>query len=188
MKPQPFYTGKSLNPAYSLRYSWTGWPSGTCFEGLADDQMLERLRESWEADGLRLLEWNWSDAKIQLTFSTTPKTSPVFLATRAKGRLQDALRKAGTPQKFSRKLSVRSIGDNTTVEVENYIKNQVKERIVCGFCVRTKDGGINPGQSVSRPFGADVIRSGHVLVQPASCIGGKAEVANHGSGPADGNS
>ena len=129
MKPEPFYTGRNLNPAYSLRYAWAGWPSGTCFQGLADDQILKHLGESWEADGLRLLEWNWSDTKIQLTFSTTPKTSPVFLATRAKGRLQDALRKAGSPQKFSRKLSVRSIGDNMTVEVENYIKNQVKSEL-----------------------------------------------------------
>ena len=28
--------------------------------------------------------------------------------------------------KFSRKLSVRSVGDNTTAQVEEYITNQVK--------------------------------------------------------------
>ena len=126
MKPQPIYSGENLNPAYSLRYSWTGWPSGTRVTGFPDDRILEPIRESWEADGLRLLEWNWSEKKIQLTFSATPEISPVFLATRAKGRLQDALRKAGAPHEFSRKLSVRSVGDNTTAQVENYIKNQVK--------------------------------------------------------------
>jgi len=126
MKPEPTYSGKNLNPAYSLRYSWTGWPRERNLEGCSDDQILESLRKRWEADGLRLLEWNWCDEKIQLTFSATPETSPVFLATRAKGRLQDALRKAGVPHQFSRKLSVRSIGDNTTAQVENYIKRQVK--------------------------------------------------------------
>jgi REP element-mobilizing transposase RayT len=126
MKPQRIYSGQNLNPAFCLRYSWTGWPSGTSFRGLPDDQILESVRESWQTDGLRLLEWNWSAKTIQLTFSTTPEVSPVFLATRAKGRLQHALREFGTPQKFSRKLSVRSIGDNATAQVENYITNQVK--------------------------------------------------------------
>jgi hypothetical protein len=41
------------------------------------------------------LESHCVDDKIQLTFSTTPAVSPVFLAGRAKGRLQHALRQAG---------------------------------------------------------------------------------------------
>lgn len=126
MNPQPKYSGKNLDPAYCLRYSWTGWPSKNRFKHLPDDSILETVRQSWETDGLRLLEWRWSDEKIQLTFSTTPQASPVFVATRAKGRLQYTLREAGRPQKFSRKLSVRSLGDNTTVQVENYVKSQVK--------------------------------------------------------------
>lgn len=51
----------------------------------------------------------------------------MFLATRAKGRLQHALRLAGSPQEFSRKLAVRSIGDNHTADVEAYIASQVSK-------------------------------------------------------------
>jgi len=61
MKPESIYAGKNVSPAYSLRYSWTGWPSDTCFKRLPSDQILEQLREPWETDGLRLLEWNWCD-------------------------------------------------------------------------------------------------------------------------------
>jgi len=96
---------------------------------LGDDQILQRLRTSWEADGLRLFQWNWSDSKIQLTFSVTLEVSPMSLASRAKGRLQDALRKAQASQKFSRKLSVRSVGKNTTVQVQDYIKSRVKKEL-----------------------------------------------------------
>ena len=127
MNPRPRYVGKDLNPAYCLRYSWTGWPSAPRFENSPDDAVLESLRDSWEADGMRLLEWKWTEKQIQLTFSTTPAVSPVFLASRAKGRLQYTLRKASVPERFSRKLSVRSIGDNTTGDVEDYIKKQVRK-------------------------------------------------------------
>jgi hypothetical protein len=41
MTLQPFYSGKDLNPAYDLRYSWTGWPSGLCFQELPGEQILK---------------------------------------------------------------------------------------------------------------------------------------------------
>lgn len=47
------------------------------------------------------------------------------------GRLQHALRLAGTPVKFSRKVAFRSAGENHTSDVENYIAKQVdKEQFV----------------------------------------------------------
>ena len=128
----PIYSGVDLKPAFCLRYSWSGWPAAhVAFDNLCGPEILDDVTALWEKDGLRLLEYKWSSEKIQLTFSTTPDVSPVFLASRAKGRLQYALRKAGTPQNFSRKLSVRSIGDNTAEQVEAYITKQVrKERFV----------------------------------------------------------
>ncbi len=48
-----------------------------------------------------------------------------------KGRLQHALRFAGTPTKFSRKVAFRSIGENRREQVEAYIGRQVaKEQFV----------------------------------------------------------
>lgn len=91
-----------------------------------------------------MLEANWTTERIQLTVSVKPTVSPVFLAGRLKGRLQHALRQAGTPAEFSRKLAVRSIGDVRTGAVEEYIRQQVTkeafvdariERLVAQFTV-----------------------------------------------------
>ena len=91
------------------------------------DNEQEQLNEAWETDGLRVLAQNWTTNQVQFTFSVTPQISPVFFAARAKGRLQHALRLAGKSTKFSRKVAVRTIGDNTTQQVETYIRNQVKK-------------------------------------------------------------
>jgi hypothetical protein len=60
-----------------------------------------------------------------LTFSAKPEVAPVLVASRVKGRLQYTLRKAGLPVQFSRKLAIRSIGDNCTNDVQQYIRSQV---------------------------------------------------------------
>ena len=79
----------------------------------------------WEQDGLRLLEAHATPEKVQLLFSVTPQTSPVFFCTHVKGRLQHALRKKGTSVNFSRKVSFRSLGENITHEVQGYLRKQV---------------------------------------------------------------
>jgi len=119
------YTPDNLNPAYQLRYGWTGWPSTGSVPSLPHAPFLEELSRQWEGDTLRLLEHEWTSEKISMTFSARPAISPVFLATRVKGRLQHALRLAGQAIQFSRKLAVRSIGSNTRETVEAYIRKQV---------------------------------------------------------------
>ncbi len=57
--------------------------------------------------------------------SVKPHVSPVFLAARLKGRLDHALRQAGNAVTFSRKVSLRSLGDATRTTVEQYIRNQI---------------------------------------------------------------
>ena len=125
MKPAPLYNGKNLTPAYHLRYTWTGWLSQCSFPEISLDGLLDQTKPLWEQDGLRLLKSSWSQDSVLLTFSTKPTISPVFFATRAKGRLQHALRLAGTPRKFSRKVGVRSVDENRMTDVENYIVRQV---------------------------------------------------------------
>lgn len=125
MSLQPIYKAENLNPAYHLRYSWTGWPSEGTFPKLPSEKFLASISPAWELDGLRLLESRWAPDMIQLSFSTKPDVAPVFVAARAKGRLQHALREAGQPCPFSRKVSLRSVGDNTTQIVTDYISRQV---------------------------------------------------------------
>jgi len=86
---------------------------------------LAALEPLWEADGLRLLEHQWSAQALQLTLSAKPEVSPVFCAARVKGRLQHALRGAAWQGKFSRNVALRSVGHNVRGEVEQYIRKQV---------------------------------------------------------------
>jgi len=82
-------------------------------------------------DNLKRVSMQWNADEIQLAFSTTPIVVPTLFVARVKGRLQHALRLAGTPVKFSRKVAYRSIGDNHTADVEDYIAQQVdKEQFV----------------------------------------------------------
>jgi hypothetical protein len=117
MALQPLYRGDDLKFAGLLRYTWTGWASTGEIPQPA--VTLDSLKPLWENDGLRLLEHHWQGRQLQLAFSTQPDVTPVFAAGRAKGRFQDALRKAKCPiSGFSRMLSVRSVGDNTRRQVE----------------------------------------------------------------------
>ena len=121
------YTGHNVRPAYCLRYAWTGWPSaGSAFPESVTSLMRE-VASGWEADGLRLLEARCDGEKIQALFSATPHISPVSLASRVKGRLDHALRRAGPSVGFSRKLAVRTVGNNRTSQVEAYIRRQVSK-------------------------------------------------------------
>jgi len=126
MTPKPLYNARDQTPAYQLRYTWCGWPSHDSFEELPAG-IWDSLTSDWEGDGLRRLERTAHGDHILLTFSTTPAVSPVLLAKKTKGRLQHAFGEAGFPSvQFSRKLAVRSVGDNTTRAVHHYIDSQVE--------------------------------------------------------------
>jgi REP element-mobilizing transposase RayT len=127
MTLDPLYRGKNLHPAFQLRYSWTGWMK-SAWKNMPDASILDPIDSLWEQDGLRRLEHSWADDCLQITFSAKPEVSPVLLATRAKGRLQYSLRNAGSGfPGFTRKVSVRSVGENTSQDVTAYIASQVEK-------------------------------------------------------------
>ena len=126
MPPQPIYTPERVPcPAYQLRFSWSCWPSGLTRARVPTEEFFRDLDAKWEADGIRRLESKWSPELIQVTVSLKPHVNPALLAGRLKGRLDHALRKAGAPAKFSRKVSVRSLGDATRAAVEQYVRKQI---------------------------------------------------------------
>jgi REP element-mobilizing transposase RayT len=88
--------------------------------------LLCEIAPIWETDGIRLLESTWAADKLQVVFSTKPNVSPLLLSQRAKGRLTHALRSGGYDNQLSRKVCVRTLGDNIASEVERYIEQQVK--------------------------------------------------------------
>jgi len=107
---------------HRLVYTWDGWPSGS--SSLPSQPDLSPVDELWHRDGLRRLGARWSRDLVQLSFEASPDISPVFFASRVKGRLDHLLRKLGTPACFSRKVGVRAIGDNTDPVVEQYLALQ----------------------------------------------------------------
>jgi REP element-mobilizing transposase RayT len=128
MSPTPMYDGAQAHPAYCLRYSWAGWFKGGVSLTTDDVKLNDHpeLLDAWDGDGLRLLQSRFAENRVQLTFSTNPAITPVFLATRAKGRLDGLLRKLGLGLEFQRNFSVRSVGKNTRRDIEKYISDQVK--------------------------------------------------------------
>ena len=130
MPPTPLYDPKIVRGAYQLRFSWTGWPSVPYFKQ-QPVELIEQTKPLWEQDGLRVLEYRWTDELVQILFSAKPTVTPVFVAARAKGRLDHALRQSRIEIPFSRKVGLRSIGDNTRRDIEAYIESQVaSERFV----------------------------------------------------------
>ena len=126
-QPTPFYTAQNLQPAYHLRYGWTAWPAeGQHLPDHPPKDFWNALADAWERDGLRMLEHQWRPEHVQVTFSARPDMSPAFLAARAKGRVQHALRRVGAQTRFARKFVVRSIGKNTRSAVQNYVNTQTQ--------------------------------------------------------------
>jgi REP element-mobilizing transposase RayT len=125
MTPEPIYVRDDLNPAYQLRYDWTGWPSNGTLPREPDPDVFVDLAAKWEDDDIRLLEQGWTHDEVHLCVSVKPSVAPVDAAARLKGRLQHALRKNETPVKFSRKLSIRTVGETKTDTVQSYIEAQV---------------------------------------------------------------
>ncbi len=71
-----------------------------------------------------MLSHKWTPGRIQFTFKAEPDLTPVFVTARAKGRLDHALRKAGTPATFSRRVGFRTLGHNTSPVVLKYLAQQ----------------------------------------------------------------
>ena len=126
-KPRPLYLADSVHPTHSLRYDWTGWlPNGDPFPPTTPDA-IRRTAPLWATDGLHLCEFRIIDNRAQILFTAQPDISPRLFCSRVKGRLQHALRTTGTPVTFSRKLSFRSVGENTSAAVAGYLAKQVRK-------------------------------------------------------------
>ena len=109
---------------HHLFYSWAGWPSEGAFSPDPPAAFFDALRAAWKSDGLELQSHAWTPQQIQMTFRAEPQVAPAYLAARAKGRLQHALRQAGASCGFSRKIAVRSLGDNMSAVVAGYLRQQ----------------------------------------------------------------
>lgn len=129
------YRADTTTAAYSLRWSWTGWPSLGSMPNLSEDDW-RTLEAAWEQDGIRLLERRCQSDYWQATVSTKPSSDPSLIVARLKGRIDHRFRSQKIPFKFSRKVSLRAIGRNTTADVQDYIHRQVDSSQFCSSFTR----------------------------------------------------
>lgn len=112
------------HPVHALTYTWTGWPTdGTTLPAAPD---WNELAAPWKGDGFALKHADWRADIAQLSFIAEPAVAPTLLTQRVKGRVQHALRRAGRPVDFSRKVGMRAIGHNTSDVVRQYVRHQLK--------------------------------------------------------------
>ena len=107
-------------------FDWTGWLSNSSTFPANTPEIVRQTVPDWDKEGLRMMEFFVRQSMIQILFSVAPEISLILFAARVKGRLQYAFRSSGMPVVFSRKVSVRSLGENTRTDVENYIRSQVQ--------------------------------------------------------------
>ena len=145
---------------HRIAYSWTGWPKSDPFPPLAGDAFLAVLDAAWATDGLRRIAHRWQPDLVQFTFEAPSNISPELVAGRAKGRLDHALRKTGWRHGLSRKVALRSLGENTLDVVLRYIATQLDRadladpRYVSSLAdAAWEDGDIDPEQPVASDFG-----------------------------------
>jgi hypothetical protein len=145
---------------HRIAYSWSGWPKGAPFPPPPDADFFAALDARWASDGLRRIAQRWQDDLVQFTFEAPAGVSPEFLAGRAKGRLDHALRGAGWRGGFERKVAVRSLGENTLEVVLPYIATQLDRadladpRYVSSLAEAAwEDGDIDLEEPVASDFG-----------------------------------
>ena len=127
MKNPPVYIAHNLELFHNLAYGWSGWPSAGLLPKQPDEERLQVFAEKWQQDGLSLFTYKWNPEEIQVTVKATPEFAPTDVSRLIKGRLDHALRQAGTPVKFSRKVTLRSLGNNTSRTVVNYVNSQLEQ-------------------------------------------------------------
>jgi len=155
------YTPTNVHITHSLHHDWTGWPLEDATFPSTAPAAIRAAAPLWAGDGLRLTNSKPTPGTIQLCFAVGPEASPMFLASRVKGRLQHAFREGGTPVRFSRKVAVRTLGENTRQDVEGYVQKQVG-----------KEGFIDP-RYVARMKEYAVERHQTDLAQPVTSHSGR---------------
>jgi REP element-mobilizing transposase RayT len=117
---EPIYTAENCSVAYQLDWSyslfWKEAPDGT--EWFGD------LRDSCEADGIRILNHQLAETTSQFLISTRPNLAPIQIAQRVKGRLQHLIR-LSRPKAFRRNYSLRSVGSTRRERLDKYLANQL---------------------------------------------------------------
>ena len=118
---EPIYRPDECQAAYQLNWSVTLFASKD-FGSLKST--LEDLQQTWEIDGIRVLEWRLTAPDVvQLFLSTKPSLAPCEIIRFLKGRWQYAARKS-VPVAFKRNYCITSVGSANALVLDQYVDQQ----------------------------------------------------------------
>lgn len=124
-KPQPLYPAEKTQCISTITYSWSGRTKDNTNFPSTTPEIIEQCRDHWEQSGINLLTSKQRENTILAAFEVTPEISPVDFCRKIKGLLSRQFRVNGVNVNFSRSVSFRSLGHNTTEIVNQYVKNQI---------------------------------------------------------------
>jgi REP element-mobilizing transposase RayT len=115
------------NIAFSLRYAYTTW-SEFDIDPTIGRQVLQETNLALQQVDLRLLEGQTINHQWQLLVSAKPHQSPLQITRLIKTNLSTSMSLLGYDNPLNRRFAIRSIGNNTSKDLTNYLALQVERR------------------------------------------------------------
>ena len=117
----------SGNIPYCLRYAYSTWTT----KRLSDKVLQEAIQQTrvfLESNELKILEHRVQGSQIQMLVSAKPNHFPIGIAKAVKAKLAIALAEQKIYKSITREFALRSVGENTTQDLEHYLREQVDRR------------------------------------------------------------
>lgn len=112
---------------FCLRYAFSTWTTLNLSVNTLQD-VIQRTEALLALDDLKLLEHRISENQIQFLLSARPSHSPVHLTKVTKAKLVLAFSQENIYKSLTREFALRSVGENTTRDLEHYLREQVNRR------------------------------------------------------------
>ena len=117
----------SSNIPYCLRYAYSTWTTQKLSVNTLQD-VIQQTEILLASDNLKILEHRVEGSQIQLLLSARPNHSPVDLSKITKAKLSVAFSQQKIYKSVTREFALRSVGENTTHDLEHYLREQVNRR------------------------------------------------------------
>jgi REP element-mobilizing transposase RayT len=112
---------------YCLRYAYSTWTTLNLSVNTLQD-VIQRTETLLRSDDLKILEHRVAGNQIQLLLSARPSHSPVDLSKITKAKLVLAFSQQDIYKSITREFALRSVGENTSQDLEHYLREQVDRR------------------------------------------------------------
>lgn len=115
------------NIPYCLRYAYSTWTTQKLSIKVLED-VIQQTEILFASDNLKILEQRVEGSQIQLLLSARPNHSPIDLSKITKAKLSVAFSQQKIYKSITREFALRSVGENTSQDLEHYLREQVNRR------------------------------------------------------------